>query len=221
MAENRTLVTTFTATEDMDANLESIERSFRPGERGEVVFKLDRTKAQSAGRLNIQQDAAALSEDLERRGMIPWDDHDLVELDWTSKVFRIRFVQGKAPSSMYQTPSFIGVGIMVAARASAVVAPAVIRGGIFTKFGRLFGKAGSKILQIGRKLTRSSALSLVGTGLLVWSLIDMDSLVQVFKWAGKKVSKAAGGLAKGVFGTPVLIGIGVMVAGLFLVSRRQ
>jgi len=122
---------------------------------------------------------------------------------------------------MYQTPSFIGVGIMVAARASAVVAPAVIRGGIFTKFGRLFGKAGSKILQIGRKLTRSSALSLVGTGLLVWSLIDMDSLVQVFKWAGKKVSKAAGGLAKGVFGTPVLIGIGVMVAGLFLVSRRQ
>jgi hypothetical protein len=220
MAETRTLVTTFRATEDMDASLRGIERSFRPGERGEVVFKLDRAKAQSAGRTNITNDAKALSEDLEGRGMIPWDDHDLVELDWASRVFRIRFVQARTPSSMYQTPSFFAVA-MIAARGAAAVAPAVVRGGFLAKFGRFTGSIGSRILRIGRSLTRSNALSLVGTGLLVWSLIDVDSLVEVFKWAGKKVAKAAGGLAKGLVGTPILIGIGVMVVGLFLVSRRQ
>ena len=216
MAESRTRVTTFRATENMDASLRGIERNFKEGEYGEVVFRLDRAKANTVGRTNITKDARALSADLESRGMIPWDDRDLVELDWASKVFRIRFVQARTPSSMYQTPSFLAVA-MIAARGAAVVAPAVVRGSFLAKFGRFTGSIGSRVLKIGRSLTKSNAVALVGTGLLVWSLIDIDSLVEVFKWTGK----TAGGFAKGLIGTPLLFGFGVLAVGLVLMSRGK
>jgi len=216
MAESRTRVTTFRATENMDASLRGIERNFKEGEYGEVVFRLDRAKANTAGRTSITKDARALSIDLESRGMIPWDDHDLVELDWASKVFRIRFVQPKIPSSMYQTPAFIGVAIL-GARAAAATAPILARSGLWVNLLRGFKLAGARFARVGRGLTKSNAVALAGTGILVWSLIDVDSLVEVFKWTGK----TAGGFAKDLIGTPLLLGFGVLAVGLVIMSRGK
>jgi len=210
MAE-RIRVTSFWATEDMDSDLGNIERRFQPGEYGEVVFQLDSKGASAAGRDYIERDINHLTDELESRGMESWPGEDLVTLDWVSKKISIRFVQTRTPSSMYQTPAYIGVAF-VGARFAAAAAPVIARGGIWAFLLRNITKVGAKFARLGRGMSRSRALGLIGTGLLVWSLIDVDSLVEVFKWTGKK----AGGFAKDLIGTPLLLGFGVLAVGVVL-----
>ena len=215
MAE-RIRVTSFWATEDMDSDLGNIERRFQPGEYGEVVFQLDSKGASAAGRDYIERDINHLTDELESRGMESWPGEDLVTLDWVSKKISIRFVQTRTPSSMYQTPAIVGVAI-IGVRAAAATAPIIARGGLWRWMIGIARSAGAKFVAIGAKLTRSNAIALAGTGLLIWSLIDVGSLVEVFKWLGKK----AAGFAKDLLGTPLLIGFGVLAVGLVMMSRGK
>jgi hypothetical protein len=216
MAEQRTLVNRFRASEDMDSSLRGMDQYFSEGEYGELVFKVNKDKAREVGREYVEDDAKYLSAQLESLGMVPWDDHDLVELDWSSMVFRIRFVQTETPSRMYQTPSYVA-GAIIAARGVAIGAPILARTPLWRAIILAFGKIGSKLFKIGGGLTRTSAFTLIGTGLLVWSLIDQDSLVELFKWLGKQT----GNVLEQVFGFPVLIGIGAVAVGVILVSRGK
>ena len=215
MAE-RTRLTSFRATEDMDSHLRDIERRFQEGEYGEIVFRLDSEGASAAGRDYIERDIDNLTDELESRGMEPWPGEDLVTLDWVSKKISIRFVQTRTPSSMYLTPAYIGVAL-VGARAAAAAAPVIARAGIWAFLLRGITKVGAKFARLGLGMSRNRAFGLATTGLLVWSLIDMDSLVEVFKWTGKK----AGGFAKDLIGTPLLLGIGVLAVGVVLMSRGK
>ena len=213
---DRTRLTSFRATEDMDSDLSAIERRFQEGEYGEVVFRLDRTKATTAGEDNVRRDMNTLANQLESRGLESWPGEDLVTLDWSNRKISIRFVQTRTPSSMYQTPAFIGFAL-VGARTAAATAPIVARGGVMRWIIGLAKTVGAKFAAIAGRITRSNAIALAGTGLLIWSLIDVGSLVEVFKWTGKK----AGGLAKDLIGTPLLLGFGVLAVGVVLMSRGK
>ena len=213
---DRIRLTSFSATEDMDSDLRDIERRFQPGEYGEIVFRLNRTKATTVGEDNIRRDMNTLAYQLEGEGMESWPDEDLVTLDWSTRKVSIRFVQTRTPSSMYQTPAIVGVAI-IGVRAAAATAPIIARGGLWRWMIGIARSAGAKFVAIGAKLTRSNAIALAGTGLLIWSLIDVGSLVEVFKWLGKK----AAGFAKDLLGTPLLIGFGVLAVGLVMMSRGK
>ena len=217
---DRTRLTSFRASEDMDSDLRDIERRFQEGEYGEIVFRLNRTKAATAGEDNVRRDMNTLANQLESRGMEPWPGEDLVTLDWSNRRISIRFVQTRTPSSMYRTPAFIGFAL-VGARGAAAAAPIIARGGtmawIISRFGVFARTVGAKFAAIGGRITKSNAIALAGTGLLIWSLIDVGSLVEVFKWIGKK----AGGFAKDLLGTPLLLGFGVLAVGLVLMSRGR
>ena len=212
---DRTRVMRFTASENMDSHLRDIESRFQEGEYGEIVFRLDRTKATTAGENNVRRDMSTLANQLESRGMEPWPGEDLVTLDWSNRKISIRFVQTRTPSSMYQTPAFIGIAL-VGARGAAAAAP-ILKTGFFFALLRWIPQIGAKFARLGRNITRSNAIALAGTGLLIWSLIDVGSLVEVFKWTGKK----AGGFAKDLLGTPLLIGFGVLAVGLVMMSRGK
>jgi hypothetical protein len=213
---DRVRVDSFRYSEDIDDNLRNIERNFQPGEYGEVVFKVNAQLASTAGREALQDSVNALDGELRSEGMQAWPSENLVSLDWANKKISIRFVQTSRPSSLYQTPSYIGIAIM-GARAGAAAAPVIARGGFLRWMIGLARSAGAKFRSIGSRLTRSNAIALAGTGLLVWSMIDLGSLVEVFKWAGRQV----GGLLKDALGLPLLIGIGAVGVGLVLVSRGK
>ena len=213
---DRIKLTSFSATEDMDSDLRDIERRFQPGEYGEIVFRLNSVQAREAGQVQVDKDIRTLRNQLEGEGMESWPGEDLVTLDWNNKKMSIRFVKTRTPSSMYQTPAYIGIAL-VGARAAAAAAPIIARGGLWRWMIGIARSAGAKFVAIGAKLTRSNAIALAGTGLLIWSLIDVGSLVEVFKWAGKK----AGGLAKDLIGTPLLIGFGVLAVGLVMMARGK
>ena len=212
----QTRVMQFTASEDMDSDLRDIESRFQQGEYGEIVFRLNRTKATTAGEDNVRRDMNTLTNQLEREGMEPWPGENLVTLDWRNRKISIRFVQTRTPSSMYQTPAFVGIAL-VGARGAAAAAPIIAGGGRMAWIVRFARTVGSKFAALGRGITKSNAIALAGTGLLIWSLIDVGSLVEVFKWTGKK----AGGFAKDLIGTPLLLGFGVLGVGLYLMSRGK
>ena len=117
----QTRVMQFTASEDMDSDLRDIESRFQQGEYGEIVFRLNRTKATTAGEDNVRKDMNTLTNQLEREGMEPWPGENLVTLDWRNRKISIRFVQTRTPSSMYQTPAFVGIAL-VGARGAAAAA---------------------------------------------------------------------------------------------------
>lgn len=212
----RTKVASFPVTEDMDFGLRRIEREFEEGEFGEVVFRLNRKAAETATFNLVSEDVDNLSDELERRGMTSWPGKELVTLNWDSKTISIRFVQTRTPYSMYQTPAFIGFAL-IAARAAAASRPILASRGFFGNILRRIPGIGSKFLRLGQGLTRSSALLLVGGGLLVWSLIDPGSLVEVFKWVFEKAKEAATELLK----SPLILGAVVLAVGVVLILRGK
>jgi hypothetical protein len=66
-------------------------------------------------------------------------------------------------------------------------------------------------------MSRSRALGLVTTGLLIWSLVDIGSLVEVFKWTGQAVGKGVVSLLK----EPIFLGMALMGLGLILATRSR
>ena len=206
-------VADFRVDENMDSSLRGISSYFEPGEYGEIIFRLDRAKASTAGQVQVREDVAAFSEQLRDQGMRPWPGRELATLDWTNRKIRVRFIETNTPASMYMTPSFIGLALL-GARGVAMTAPIVA-----TRTGFIFGlwrglrTVGAKLRALASGLTRSRAIAIAGTGLLVWSLIDMDSLVEVFKYVGGK--------ARDLVMTPLIIGAAVMAVGFVFISRGK
>ena len=206
-------VDSFSATEDLDADLSRIERHFQPGEYGEIVFRLDRNQANEAGQDNVQKSTRELSSELAQQGMVSWPGQSLATLDWNAKKVSIRFIDQATPSAHLSTPSYFIFAVQ-AARAAAVVG---VRAGFWAFLLRGVTRTGAIFRKIGGGITRGSAVNAIAAGLLIWSLIDIGSLVEVFKWTGKGVGKAA----KELLGTPLLLGFGVLAVGLVLMSRGK
>ena len=219
----RIQVAEFEVTEDIDADLRGIEREFQPGEFGEVVFQLNREASEIAGYDLVSEDTRNLSNELARQGMVPWPDKELATLNWRSKTVSIFFVQTETPSSMYQTPGIFVGPALIAARLAATGVSVLTRGGFLAYLLAKIKGAGAKFAALGRGMSRSRALGLATTGLLIWSLVDIGSLVQVFKWTGKTVGKGAAGLVGGLLeGSSILIvGAIVIGAGFILLTRRD
>ena len=213
----RTQVAEFTVTEDMDSDLRGIERKFQPGEFGEVVFQLNREASEIAGYDLVSEDTRNLSNELARQGMVPWPDKELATLNWRSKTVSIFFVQTETPSSMYQTPAvYWTVGIM-AARAAAAGVSVLTRGGFLAYLLTKIKGAGAKFAALGRGMSKSRALGLATTGLLIWSLVDIGSLAKVFKWIVQAVAKGVVNLLK----EPIFFGMALMGLGLILATRSR
>jgi len=206
-------VDSFSATEDLDSDLSRIERHFQPGEYGEIVFRLDRNQANEAGQDSVQKSTRALSSELAQQGMVSWPGQSLATLDWNAKKVSIRFIDQATPSAHRSTPSYFIFAIH-AARAAAVIGA---RTGFWAIILRGLTRTGAIFRKIGGRITRGNAVQAIAAGLLIWSLIDIGSLVEVFKWTGKQV----GGLAKELLGAPLLIGFGVLAVGLVLMSRGK
>jgi hypothetical protein len=204
----------------MDFHLRRIERAFQPGEFGEVVFRLNREAAEQAGFDLVSEDVRNLSNELARQGMVPWPDKELATLKWGSKTVSIFFVQTGTPSSMYQTPALF-VAAIIAARLAATTVPVIVRGGtlawLLARGGALIRGSGAIFARLGRGMSRSRALGLVTTGLLIWSLVDIGSLVEVFKWTGQAVGKGVVSLLK----EPIFLGMALMGLGLILATRSR
>ena len=213
----RIQVAEFEVTEDIDSELRGIEREFQSGEFGEVVFQLNREASEIAGYDLVSEDTRNLSNELARQGMVPWPDKELATLNWGSKTVSIFFVQTETPSSMYQTPAVFVAAAIFAARAAAVAVPVIARGGILRWIVQFIRGTGAKFAALGRGMSRSRALGLATTGLLIWSLVDIGSLAKVFKWIVKAVAKAVVNLLK----EPIFLGMAIMGLGLILATRSR
>jgi hypothetical protein len=170
---------------------------------------------------NIFESAESMSQFLVEDGLMPWPGKKPVEVDWPNRTIHIYFIAHDDPGRY--TPSYFmaaGPIAMALARAAPMAArgsalfslaflrPGAILGGIRTAITAL-GKT-----RFGRFFFSTSTLVIGGT--LIWAMVDPDSLIKVFK-------HVAGAIATVVkpFMTPILIGVGVMLVGVVLLTRSR
>jgi hypothetical protein len=132
-------------TDDL-SGLEDIDRqiaSFKSGERGQINIPLDRGIAIGEEYSNFSRGANSMNGELVSQGLRPWPgETKIVQLDWRSRMVRIKFqVSGYGGSS--RTP-YAAVGVL--ARLTTMAAGKFVgRGAAKTAFQKLASQTGTRI----------------------------------------------------------------------------
>ena len=214
------IVQQFYPSDDIADDLRNVDRDFKPGEYGEVVLKLDPELAVESEKDNIIASAESMSQFLREDGLMAWPGKQPVEVDWTNRTVHIYFVAQEEPSSYY-TPSlafalFPIVTTMVRAAPMAARASGLAWLARFSP-GRIFATMKATIIAAkGRFPFLFKTSTLVVGGVLIWAMVDPDSLITVIK----HIAGAAADVAK-PFLTPILIGVGVMLVGVVALTRSK